>query len=133
MEELELQEKPGPFRRLLDIFSSKDEEEMPAERSDRHYQPRASFRCVVNVRRQVMEFEEAYAAAAGFKRGEQQIINLAGTDPALRQQIKDFISGVAFAQDGAIEEIGENIYLMAPSDVCVDSPTQEERRRYVRN
>lgn len=124
MDELELQEKPGIFTRLLGMISRPDEEEeeeaTPSKPFARTYPARSGYRAHVSVRRTVTSFEDAMAAATGLKEGQQQILNLAGTDPAIRQKIVDFMCGVNFAQEGTWEEIGENIYVVAPSSMLIE-------------
>lgn len=135
MDELELQEKPGLFTRLAGMFSrdhSEEEEEAGIDGSST-YALRAAYRYHVTVRRQVSSFEEAYTAATGLKRGEQQIMNLALTEPTLRQKIVDFMSGVAFAQDANWEEVGEHVYLVAPASAFVEVGADMPRNGFLRN
>lgn len=125
MDELELQEKPGLFSRLSGLFGRSDIEEeenfdteTPAPTTT--YQLRHAHRYHVTIRREIRSFDDAYSAANGLRRGEQQILNLVSTEPILRQKIVDFMAGVAFAQDANWEEIGECIYLVAPSNAFVE-------------
>jgi cell division inhibitor SepF len=135
MEELELQEKPGLFSRIAGIFTREesDEEEEAGTVVSSPYALRSGYRYHVTVRRQVGSFEEAYAAASGLKRGEQQILNLALTEPTLRQKIVDFMSGVAFAQDANWEEVGEHVYLVAPASAFVEVGMDAPRNSFLRN
>ena len=136
MEELELQDKPGLFSRLSGIFSRTEEdaeEEAVTTPTSRTYQMRSAYKYHVTVRRQIVSFEDALAAAQGLKGGEQQIINLSGTDPAMRQKIVDFMCGVNFAQEGTWEEIGDNIYLIVPSSVYVEGAPATPRGSALRN
>src|ERR1041385_2465663 len=120
MEEMQIQEKPGLFGRLANIFTRTEEVEEDAEENDGRpanaLTLKAAYRYTVTVRRQIVSFDDAMAAANGLKRGEQQILNLAGTDPAIRQKIVDFMCGVNFAQEGTWEELGENIYMVLPAN-----------------
>lgn len=134
MEELELESgRPGPIARLFGMFTRDDEEGEMMSSSSRDYQPRMVYKSQVSLRRQIMHFEEAYAAAQGLKRGELQVVNLVGTEPGLRQKIVDFLSGVVFSQDGTMEEVGDNIYLLVPSDVFVDTTPVNTRTASFRN
>jgi cell division inhibitor SepF len=135
MEELELQDKPGLFSRLAGIFQrgEEDVEEDVVQPPTRTYQMKSAYKYHVTVRRQVVSFEDALAAAQGLKGGEQQIINLSGTDPAMRQKIVDFMCGVNFAQEGTWEEIGENIYLIVPSSVYVEVAPATPRGNALKN
>lgn len=138
MEELELQEKPGLFSRLTNLFGHREEaEEMDVDTPDHNsgsaYQLKSAYRYHVTVRQHISNFEEAYAAANGLKRGEQQIVNLANTEPVLRQKIVDFMSGVAFAQDANWEQIGEHIYLVAPASAFVEVASVTPKSGLFRN
>jgi len=140
MEENVLQEKPGLFSRVAGLFGRQDvyeEEEMDSEApisallsKSAH---KANYRYTVTVRRQVVFFEDAYAAANGLKAGEQQILNLAGTDPLTRQKIVDFMCGVNFSQEGTWEEIGENIYLIVPTSAYVEVVPPSTRGTALKN
>jgi cell division inhibitor SepF len=123
MEDVEIQEKPGLFTRIASVFSRHDAEEEDSESISgdiQSYPLRSSYRYHVTIRRDVMNFDDAYAAANGLKRGEQQILNLARSEPTLRQKIVDFMCGVSFAQDANWEEIGEHIYLLCPPSAFVE-------------
>lgn len=137
MEELELQDKPGLFSRLAGIFSRNEEdaeeEGVMSSSAPRTYQMKSAYKYHVTVRRQIVSFDDALAAAQGLKSGEQQIINLSGTDPAMRQKIVDFMCGVNFAQEGTWEEIGDSIYLIVPSSVYVEVAPATPRGSALRN
>lgn len=135
MEELELQDKPGLLSRLSGMFTrtESEEDEEGADDSPNTYALRSAYRYHVTVRRQVANFDEAYAAANGLKRGEQQILNLSLTEPTLRQKIVDFMSGVSFAQDANWEEIGEHVYLVAPGSAFVEVSAETPKNSFLRN
>jgi len=135
MEELELQDKPGLFSRLTGMFArtESEEDEEGVVDSNNTYALRSAYRYHVTVRRQVANFDEAYAAANGLKRGEQQILNLSLTEPTLRQKIVDFMSGVSFAQDANWEEIGEHVYLVAPGSAFVEVSAETPKNSFLRN
>ena len=125
MEELELQDKPGIFSRLSGLFGRHhDEPELASEptvaSAAATYQLKHAHRYHVSIRRGIQSFDDAYAAANGLKRGEQQILNLTQSDPVLRQKIVDFMAGVAFSQDANWEEVGEHIYIVAPASAYVE-------------
>lgn len=135
MEE-QLQDKPGLFGRLATIFARTEEVEDEDDTDGRPANSLAiktAHRYTVTVRRQIVSFDDAVAAAIGLKRGEQQVLNLAGTDPAIRQKIVDFMCGVSFAQEGAWEELGENIYMVVPASAYVEVAPATPRMNAVRN
>ncbi len=122
MEELELQDRPGLLSKLSGLFgrNSVANAESGEAGTNSVYQIRTAYRYSVTVRREISSFDDAYAAANGLKRGDQQVLNLTYTDPVLRQKIVDFMAGVAFAQEANWEEIGDHIYLVAPSSAFVE-------------
>lgn len=135
MDELVLQDKPGFFSRLGGFFTRPldDEDDMHADDRQSRVPARPTHRYALTIRRHVSTFDDAMAAAMGFKRGEQQILNLTGTEPAMRQKIVDFMSGVNFAQEGTWEEIGEDIYLVAPGFAFVEVAPATPRSSALRN
>lgn len=123
MEELREAERPSILRRL---FGRRPEEEYdesedaaPDFLRSKPATPAKSYH--ITVRRQVVSFADAVTAADGLKRGEQQILNLCGCDTQVREKIKDFLAGVNYAQEGTWEELGEHIYLLAPSTAYVET------------
>jgi cell division inhibitor SepF len=113
MDELELQDRPGFMTRLTGIFSGRahaDDEPMQNPLQT----VRQTYAYHICVHREIFTLEDARMIANGIMRGEQQVVNLNVTEPILRQRIVDFLSGVNYALEGNWEEIGENIYLIAP-------------------
>ena len=138
MEELELQDKPGLFSRIGNKFvrdREQDEEETaPSHKPERPgMNLQKAARYTVTVRRQIVAFEDAMAAAEGLKRGEQQILNLSSTEASVRQKIVDFMCGVNYAQEGTWEEVGENVYLIVPSFAYVEVAPATPRMAAARN
>ena len=138
MEEMVLQEKPGLFSRLAGMLTRRDDDlfdeaEMDSTPEHRAYTLKSAARYTITVRRQIVSFEDAMAAANGLKHGEQQILNLSSTEPVLRQKIVDFMCGVNFAQEGTWEEVGENIYLVVPASAYVEVAPATPRMNAIKN
>lgn len=140
MEETVIQEKPGFFGKVKGLFTHTEfdevveEEETVAEARTQQATPaRQNYRYTVTVRRQIVSFEDAMAAANGVKRGEQQILNLSSTDPVTRQKVVDFMCGVSYAQEGTWEEIGEHIYMVAPPNAYIEVAPPTPRINSMRN
>jgi cell division inhibitor SepF len=142
MEEMSIQDKPGFFGRITGRWFAPVEEEEPVDETsagnDRYLavgatQIRQTYRYTVTVRRQITSFDDAMAAANGLKRGEQQIMNLTGTDPVTRQKIVDFMFGVCYAQEGTWEDIGEHMYLIVPPNAYVEMAPPTPRVQALRN
>lgn len=139
MEEMVLQEKPGLFSRLAGMLTRREDEEYEEESNvgstpeHRAFTLKSAARYTVTVRRQIVSFEDAMSAANGLKCGEQQILNLASTETALRQKIVDFMCGVNYAQEGTWEEVGENIYLVVPANAYVEVAPATPRMQASKN
>lgn len=137
MEDTFVQEKPGLISRIAGMFARSEEiDEMEADSISEpiaNTQIRQSYRYTLTVRRQVGSFEDAMAAANGLKRGECQIVNLTGVDSVTKQKIVDFMSGVNYAQEGTWEEIGTDVYLVAPNQAYVEVAPATPRMNALRN
>lgn len=133
MEEMELLEKPGLFTRIASVFSRHDDENDDQEFADAPAPRTFGHRYHITVRRQILSFQDAVAAADGLKHGEQQILNLTSADHALREKIKDFMCGVNYAQEGTWEELGEHIFLLAPATAFVEVAPASPRLAAQRN
>jgi cell division inhibitor SepF len=138
MEEIVLQDKPGLFSKIGNIFTrpiDEEEEEPMIQVQNGSAKPlvRATHRYTVTIRRQITSFDDAMAAAVGLKRGEQQVLNLTATDPTLRQKIVDFMCGVNFSQEGTWEEVGEHIYLVAPGHAYIEVAPPTPRVNAIKN
>lgn len=120
MEELVEARRPGLFTSLRNLIGGRATEDAEDELETATGHARGAI-YHITVRRQVVTFADAVAAADGLKRGEQQILNLCSADGQLREKIKDFLAGVNYAQEGSWEELGEHIYLLAPSNARVET------------
>ena len=140
MEEMELQERPGFFSRIKGYFVREDEfYEEEGQETATPTNPTTTYRVHtrsqygITVRRNVASFQDAVMAADGLKRGEQQIMNLTSCDETLREKIKDFMSGVNYSQEGTWEELGTNVYLLAPVHANVEVAPASPRMAAARN
>jgi cell division inhibitor SepF len=116
-------EKPGFFTRLAGWIARPRDDEQYDDFDAPHPSPlrlHTSHRYTVTVRRQVVSFQDAVAAADGIKRGEQQILNLSMAAPEIREKIRDFMCGVNYNAEGTWEELGEHVYLLAPATAYVE-------------
>lgn len=115
--------KPGLFERIFSLVQRTENEEFE---DDRDVVPTSHLRVNTNhshhftVRKQIVAFQDAVIAADGLKRGETQVINLSLAPPDLREKIKDFMCGVNYTAEGSWEEIGDNVYLLAPGNIYVE-------------
>lgn len=134
MEQMELEEQQGFFTRFMSRFQ-REEAEVPELESHNPttFRVASAHKYQITVRRQIVTFQDAVAAADGLKRGDQQILNLTGADLALRDKIKDFMCGVNYAQEGTWEELGENVFLLAPSFAYVEVAPATPRMQAIKN
>jgi cell division inhibitor SepF len=137
MEEMLQEERPTVWAKLKSKIIGdeplEDEGMELADASQPKLRIRAQYAYQVTVRRQVLSFQDAVAAAEGLKKGEQQVMNLSGAEPAIREKIKDFMSGVNFAEEGTWEELGENIFMIAPKTATVEVAPASPRMTAQRN
>ena len=122
-------EKPGLFTWISNRLGRHEEEEITMDGEPEA--PRGTtlrnnhqFKYSITVRRTIVAFHDALAAADGLKRNEAQILNLGQAAPELREKIKDFICGCQYVLDAHFEELGENVYLLAPA--CADVEISEQ-------
>lgn len=116
-------ERQGLLGRVTSWFTQPNHEEAEEFEPVAHRPPlrlHTAHRYAVTVRRQVRSFQDAVAAADGLKRGEQQVLNLTLAPPDVRERIKNFMCGVNYTAEGTWEELGEHIYLLAPSTALVE-------------
>lgn len=65
------------------------------------------------------EFDDSQRIADCMRQGQPVIVNYENTDAILANRIKDFISGVVFALEGSMKEVGSCVVLYTPKMVNV--------------
>ncbi len=76
-------------------------------------------------------FDDAAVLADCFKRRQLVILNLQRADERLSRQMVDFCAGLAYALDGEIQIVADQLVLLAPRDVQISNEKRErlaERR-----
>jgi cell division inhibitor SepF len=71
-------------------------------------------------------FNDAQEVGDRLKGGQPVILNLQGLDRALQRRLVDFASGVAYALNGDMKKVADQVFLLAPANVEV---SQEEKAR----
>lgn len=122
-------EKPGLFGKIANYFSREDEyaDDPDGVPNSPNLKVHVATRYTVTIRRQIVSFQDAVAAADGLKLGEQQVLNLSMCNPELREKIKDFMSGVNYTAEGSFEELGDNVFLLAPAHALVEVAPATQR------
>ena len=64
-------------------------------------------------------FDDAQTAADYLKTHRPIVINLRGAQRDLGKRIVDFLSGVAYALDGHMHRVGDDIFLFTPHHVVI--------------
>lgn len=76
--------------------------------------------------------EEGQAIADQVKGRRPVIVNLDLAEERAGQRLLNFLSGVAYALDGGLRKVGDNIFLITPSNVEVASEEPEEGPGWMR-
>lgn len=76
--------------------------------------------------------EDGQAIADQVKGRRPVIVNLDLAEEKAGQRLLNFLSGVAYAVDGGLRKVGDNIFLVTPSNVEVASEEQEEAPGWMR-
>jgi len=79
------------------------------------------------------DFDDAQQIADHVRAGDPVIVDLQGCDARLRKRLTDFFSGLAYAVDGSVESVGEQVMLLAPPAVELSSGLDGElhERRFL--
>lgn len=76
--------------------------------------------------------EEGQAIADQVKGRRPVIVNLDLAEDRAGQRLLNFLSGVAYALDGGLRKVGDNIFLVTPSNVDVASEDQDDSPSWTR-
>jgi len=71
-------------------------------------------------------YDEAQTAADYLKTQRPIVINLRDTQKELGRRVVDFLSGVAYALDGHMHRVGEEIFLFTPHHVTITADMLRE-------
>jgi cell division inhibitor SepF len=71
-------------------------------------------------------YDEAQTAADYLKTQRPLVINLRDAQKDLGRRVVDFLSGVAYALDGHMHRVGEEIFLFTPHHVTITAETLRE-------
>lgn len=72
------------------------------------------------------KYEEAPKMVEDLKNRKIVVINLEGLEIEPKKQIFDFLNGAIYAIDGNIQKVSKDIFILAPSNVEIDSRLKEE-------
>jgi cell division inhibitor SepF len=72
-------------------------------------------------------FDDAQTAADYLKTQRPLVINLRAAQQDLRKRIVDFLSGVAYALDGHMHRVGDEIFLFTPRHVSITAERLREQ------
>ena len=73
------------------------------------------------------KYEDASSIADHLRDMKFVVLNLAKADMAVARRLLDFISGVAYSEDGHIMKVAEQVYVAAPYFVDLLSETDDTR------
>lgn len=130
-------EKPSLIGKITNLFARTEEvddfEPDVMESAVVHTPMRPAHRYTITVRREMQNFEDAMAAANGLKHGEQQILNLSLLTPEVKEKVLNFLYGVNYVQEGTWEELGTDVFLVAPKQALVEVAPATPRMNALKN
>ena len=110
----------GMLDGLKNLVGNEDEEDLEEQentnrsRNLRIVKPQAKISLC-----KVLMFEDAATIANAYLDGSSVILNFENTDKGITKRVLDFLSGVAFAVDGSINQVAEHSYIMTNANVSV--------------
>jgi cell division inhibitor SepF len=72
------------------------------------------------------QYDEAQTAADCLKTQRPIVLNLRNTHKDLGRRVVDFLSGVAYALDGHMHRVGDEIFLFTPANVSITADRLRE-------
>ncbi len=103
-------------------FEDDDEKGAPQPEAPRRRAPILSLHAQREMEIVVLEpgaYDEAQVAADYLKTHRPIVINLRTAQKDLGKRLVDFLSGVAYALDGHMHRVGEEIFLFTPAHVPI--------------
>ena len=79
------------------------------------------------------DFDDAQGIADALRSGSPVILDLHACGPDLSKRLIDFCSGLTYALEGSVQQLGEHAMLIAPEGVELDSddPVGLSERRFL--
>ncbi len=112
-----------------------DEEEMAINEDDPNRKKKGgtifSLHSQKNIRVVVCEpkvFEDCQSIADNLKNRRPVIVNLEEADKELAKRVVDFVSGTTYALNGAMQKVGNGIFLFVPSGMDIAGGTRETEK-----
>ena len=111
-------------RELTPPVSSYEREERPAERPLRRQKNDKVVNIHTTAQLQVVlckpeRYEEAAAIADNLNERRTVVLNLESTNRDVARRLLDFLSGVAYANNGQIKRVANSTYIITPYNVDV--------------
>ena len=99
-------------------YSSPAMDELEARRSNKVVNIRAATQLQV-VLVKPDKFEDASAIADHLREKRTVVLNLESTNKEIARRLLDFLSGVAYAQEGKIKKVAISTYIITPYNVDI--------------
>ena len=107
-----------PKETIPSRFGSTQEDEAPANRNNKVVNIHATAQLqVVLVKSE--QYENAREIADHLREKRTVVLNLESTNKDTARRLLDFISGVAYAQDGKIKKVAVSTYIITPYNVDI--------------
>ena len=107
-----------PKETIPSRFGSTQEDEAPANRNNQVVNIHATAQLQV-VLVKPDQYENAREIADHLREKRTVVLNLESTNKDTARRLLDFISGVAYAQDGKIKKVAVSTYIITPYNVDI--------------
>jgi cell division inhibitor SepF len=131
----------GVFDRVLNFMGFEEDvmedEEEKREEPDSQRQKKKEKGTLVGLpaQRQVRvvvteprSFDEAPGIADNLKSRRPVIVNLEQADAELAKRVLDFMTGAVYALNGAMQKVGNGIFLCVPNNIDITSELKDQGR-----
>lgn len=115
-EDDDFEEYPVPVKPAASIWNAQPDPLAPEKQGSKVVNIRAAARLqAVSVKPE--RYENAKEIADHLRAKRTVVLNLESTDREVTRRILDFVSGVAYAQDGKIKKVAVSTYLITPYNI----------------
>ena len=118
----EFEEAPRPAERRERVSRSESLYPAPAQEEERRSNKVVNIRAATQLQVVLVKpekFEDASAIADHLREKRTVVLNLESTNKEIARRLLDFLSGVAYANEGKIKKVAISTYIITPYNVDI--------------